>query len=85
LIRPSESRQPGARSSPATSFETHELRPAAARPLGERDQQLLSLYYFEKLTFKEIGKVLGLTESRVCQLHARIILNLKVMVKNEQN
>ncbi len=54
------------------------------KKLGRRDQTLLSLYYFDNLTFKEIGKVLGLTESRVCQLHARIILNLKVIVKNEQ-
>lgn len=49
----------------------------ALRQLSERDQLILSLYYHEELTFKEIGKVLEITESRVCQLHARIVMNLK--------
>ncbi|MEI7845151.1 MAG: FliA/WhiG family RNA polymerase sigma factor [Chloroflexota bacterium] len=51
--------------------------------LPEREQQILSMYYNDQLTFKEIGKVLDITESRVCQLHARIILNLKAMMVNE--
>ncbi len=45
--------------------------------LPEREQQVLSLYYVEELTFKQIGKVLQISESRVCQLHSRAILNLK--------
>jgi len=53
------------------------------RLLPRRDQVLLSLYYFDQLTFKEIGQVMGITESRVCQLHARTILNLKAVMKNE--
>jgi RNA polymerase sigma factor for flagellar operon FliA len=56
----------------------------AIQKLPERDKLLLSLYYNDGLTFKEIGKVLDVTESRVCQLHARIILNLKEMMTNEQ-
>ena len=51
--------------------------------LSEREQQILSMYYNDQLTFKEIGKVLDITESRVCQLHARTILNLKAMMKND--
>lgn len=55
----------------------------AIKNLSEREQLVLSLYYTEELTFKEIGKVLDITESRVCQLHARAILSLKAMMKNE--
>jgi RNA polymerase sigma factor FliA len=51
--------------------------------LSKREQTILSLYYHDELTFKEIGLVLDLTESRVCQLHARAIVNLKAMVKHE--
>lgn len=53
------------------------------KKLPEREQMILSLYYHEELTFREIGRVMDLTESRVCQLHARAILNLKAMVKHE--
>jgi RNA polymerase sigma factor for flagellar operon FliA len=54
------------------------------RKLSERERLVLSLYYNDELTFKEIGKVLDITESRVCQLHAHAIMNLKAMMKNEQ-
>lgn len=55
----------------------------AIRQLPEREQLVLSLYYFEELNFKEIGKVLDVSESRVCQLHTRAILNIKAILKNE--
>jgi len=55
----------------------------AIHNLPEREQLVLSLYYNDNLTFKEIGKALDITESRVCQLHARIILSLKAMMTNE--
>ena len=55
----------------------------ALKDLPEREQLVLSLYYTEELTFKEIGKVLDITESRVCQLHARALISLKEMMKNE--
>ncbi|SUY47465.1 RNA polymerase sigma factor [Clostridium putrefaciens] len=45
--------------------------------LKEKDKLVLSLYYYEELTLKQIGKVLEVSESRVCQLHSRAILNLK--------
>jgi len=56
----------------------------AIQNLSEREKLILSLYYNDDLTFKEIGKVLDITESRVCQLHARAILNLKAMMNDEQ-
>ena len=56
----------------------------ALQNLSEREKLILSLYYNDELTFKQIGKVLDITESRVCQLHARAILNLKAMMNDEQ-
>jgi RNA polymerase sigma factor for flagellar operon FliA len=47
------------------------------RSLPEREQQVLAMYYHEQLTMKEIGEVLDLSESRVCQLHARAVLGLR--------
>jgi len=52
--------------------------------LAEREKLILSLYYNDELTFSQIGRVLDITESRVCQLHARAILNLKAMMADEQ-
>jgi RNA polymerase sigma factor for flagellar operon FliA len=49
--------------------------------LAERDVQIFSLYYNEELTYTEIAKVLGVTTSRVCQLHARAIARLRVQLE----
>jgi RNA polymerase sigma factor for flagellar operon FliA len=53
--------------------------------LAERDRVVVTLYYFENLTLAEIGRVLGVTESRVCQLHTRAVLRLraKLLEKSE--
>lgn len=53
----------------------------ALENLKEKDKMVLSLYYYENLTLKEIGKVLEVSESRVCQLHSRAILRLKNELK----
>jgi RNA polymerase sigma factor for flagellar operon FliA len=50
--------------------------------LDERERYILSLYYYEGLTLKQIGKVLGITESRVSQLHAQIILKLRRLMRD---
>lgn len=49
--------------------------------LNEKDKMVLTLYYYEGLTLKQIGNVLGVSESRVCQLHTRAILHLKKALK----
>jgi RNA polymerase sigma factor FliA len=49
--------------------------------LNEKDRTVLSLYYYEGLTLKEIGKILEVSESRVCQLHSRAILHLRKALK----
>ncbi|MEL7564658.1 MAG: FliA/WhiG family RNA polymerase sigma factor [Dehalobacterium sp.] len=65
---------------PLAILEDRELRKGlrlALERLSEKDKLVLSLYYNERLTLKEIGKVLNISESRVCQLHGRAILRLK--------
>jgi RNA polymerase sigma factor for flagellar operon FliA len=57
----------------------------ALMKLSEREQLLLSLYYYEELTFKEIGHILNITESRVCQLHARALLTLKAIFHTDSS
>ena len=52
------------------------LADAIAR-LPEREKLVITLYYYEELTLREIGEVLGVTESRVSQLHTKAILRLK--------
>lgn len=62
------------------TFERKELQRALAdaiRQLPEREQQVLSLYYYEELTMKQIGEVLGVGEARVCQIHAKAVLKLR--------
>jgi len=50
---------------------------AAVRELPERDQIVVALYYWDRLTLAEIGQVLGVTESRVSQLHSRATMTLR--------
>lgn len=71
---------------PSAIFEDSELKSIlmdAIRSLPEREQLVLSLYYYENLTFKEIGAVLDVSESRVCQLHARIVMTLRSILENK--
>jgi RNA polymerase sigma factor for flagellar operon FliA len=49
----------------------------AIAALPEREKLVIALYYYENLTLREIGEVLGVTESRVSQLHTKAILRLK--------
>jgi RNA polymerase sigma factor for flagellar operon FliA len=53
----------------------------AISELPEKERLVLSLYYFEELTMKEVGKVLNLTESRISQLHTQTILRLRSKLK----
>jgi RNA polymerase sigma factor FliA len=53
----------------------------AIAELPEKERLVLSLYYFEELTMKEVGKVLDLTESRISQLHTQAVLRLRGKLK----
>jgi RNA polymerase sigma factor for flagellar operon FliA len=52
--------------------------------LPERDQVIIALYYFEGLTLAEIGRVLRVTESRVCQIHTKAVLQLRSRINAAQ-
>ncbi|MGE3961793.1 MAG: FliA/WhiG family RNA polymerase sigma factor [Dehalococcoidia bacterium] len=56
----------------------------AIRDLPDREQLILSLYYKEELTMREVSEVLGISESRVCQLHARALTRLRAGVTSRQ-
>jgi len=54
-----------------------ELLARVIAELPEKEQQVLSLYYFEELTMKEVGSVLGIGESRVSQIHSLAVVRLR--------
>ena len=65
---------------PQSALAQAEMREAlgeAIARLPEREKLVVTLYYYEELTLREIGEVLGVTESRVSQLHTKAILRLK--------
>ncbi len=65
---------------PADQLDRKELKQILARTvetLSEKEQLVVSLYYYDELTLKEIGEVLSLTESRICQIHASVLIKLK--------
>jgi RNA polymerase sigma factor for flagellar operon FliA len=65
---------------PEAALDETEMREALADAISrlpEREKLVVTLYYYEELTLREIGEVLGVTESRVSQLHTKAILRLK--------
>jgi len=70
--------------SPLADTERVELREALANVLAtlpEKERMVMTLYYYEELTLKEIGDVLHLSESRVCQIHTKVIIKLRVRLR----
>lgn len=61
--------------------ELLEILAKAIDALNEKDRTVLSLYYYEGFTLKQIGKVLSVSESRVCQLHSRAIVHLRKIIE----
>ena len=69
---------------PAGALSQAELKQVLAqaiRNLTEKEQLVVSLYYYDELTLKEIGEVMHLTESRICQIHTQAIIKLKGRLK----
>ena len=65
---------------PVLAFEGEETKFLLARAINqlpEREKIVVTLYYYEGLTLAEIGKVLGVTESRICQMHTKAVLQLR--------
>jgi RNA polymerase sigma factor for flagellar operon FliA len=64
--------------------EMKELISNRMSELPEKEQLVLVLYYYEELTLKEIGEILDVTESRVCQIHTKAILRLKGKIERHE-
>ena len=62
---------------PAGLLERREIREHAVRGLSEKEKLVIVMYYYDEFTMKEIGAVLGLSESRVCQIHAQALKVLR--------
>jgi RNA polymerase sigma factor for flagellar operon FliA len=72
---------------PLAALEATERRAVVARLLDrlpERERQAMELYYYEELTMQEVGAVLGITESRVSQIHSSAILRLQTALRRER-
>lgn len=70
---------------PFASLKSRELRQAVAdciSSLPEKERLVISLYYYEDLNMKEIGNVLGITESRVCQIHTKAVVRLRSKLRS---
>ncbi|MFQ5672367.1 MAG: FliA/WhiG family RNA polymerase sigma factor [Nitrospinales bacterium] len=69
---------------PQVQLHLSELKGIIAKAidtLPEKERLMISLYYYEELTMKEIGEVLGITESRVSQIHSKAVLKLRTKLK----
>jgi RNA polymerase sigma factor FliA len=69
---------------PVGAYEVEEMRQLLAESINrmpEREKVVLTLYYYEGLTLADIGQVLGVTESRVCQIHTKAVLQLRSRIK----
>ena len=61
--------------------ETKQVIAQTIATLPEKERLVVSLYYYEDLNMKEIGGILGITESRVCQIHTKAVLRLRSKLK----
>ena len=72
---------------PLSVYETVDLKERLAQAiekLPEREKLLVALYYHENLTLREIGDIINVSESRVCQLHAQAINRLRNFLSSYQ-
>jgi RNA polymerase sigma factor for flagellar operon FliA len=70
---------------PDVIVEKDEIRQVIINSINElpdKEKKILVLYYYEDLTLKEIGQVMGITESRVSQLHTKAIIRLRSKLTN---
>lgn len=68
---------------PMEAFESVEMKEIlidSINHLSEREKRVITFYYFGGLTLAQIGKVLGVTESRVCQMHTKAVLGLRTKI-----
>jgi RNA polymerase sigma factor for flagellar operon FliA len=73
---------------PVRVFESEETKHLLARAINmlpEREKIVVTLYYYEGLTLAEIGQVLGVTESRICQMHTKAVLQLRAKLADQRD
>ena len=68
--------------STVVTSNVREMIGEAIQQLPEKERLVLTLYYLDELTMKEIGQVLHVTESRVCQIHTKAIIRLKAKLQS---
>jgi RNA polymerase sigma factor for flagellar operon FliA len=69
---------------PFHQYNLKELKRVLSRAIDElssKEKMVISLYYYEELTLKEIGEALDLTESRICQIHTKGVIKLRARLK----
>lgn len=72
--------------SPGAFIESQDTRrqlAQAIRRLGDRERNVLTLYYYEGLNLAEIGEILGVTESRACQIHTKAVVHLRQRIRDQ--
>jgi len=72
---------------PAKLVDASELKDRVADAIArlpEREKLVIALYYYENLTLREIGEVLGVTESRISQLHTKAVMRLRSRLQSEE-
>ena len=67
----------GTQKGPLEEVERTELFERLSEILTKKERLVIILYYYERFTFREIGEVLELSESRICQVHSKVIVKLK--------
>ena len=70
---------------PATLLDQSEFREALAEAIAslpDRERTVMALYYQEEMNLREIGAVLGVTESRVCQIHGQALARLRARLRD---
>ena len=73
---------------PVLAFESEETKYLLAKAINmlpEREKIVVTLYYYEGLTLAEIGQVLGVTESRICQMHTKAVLQLRGKLADQKD
>ena len=82
---PKISKQVSDQPSPIEELKVKEIKSIifkALSTLSKKEQIVMSLYYYDELTLKEIAKVLNLTESRISQIHSKAIIRLRIKLKS---
>jgi RNA polymerase sigma factor for flagellar operon FliA len=72
---------------PAIEMDATEMKDRLSEAIAgmpEREKLVVALYYYENLTLREIGEVLGVTESRVSQLHTKAVLRLRSRLQGDR-